>query len=742
MRGACNATAAIPAQMTSMLDELRDEAIGRTLPALFAVSAALLVATACYQDPAKIAVLFLAVFYLAVGVWVLRGESRLAATWLLVAGSASVILLAAHTMALDGAITLLALPVGLAALITSVRSGILAAAACTILLGCAPPSLIRATGDLRLIAGIGLWGTVGLIWLTTRHLLTMMQWSWSSYQQSRSLLEQARDQRLQLKQALADLADANLQLTRVNRLTDGLRQAAEDARRAKEQFVANVSHELRTPLNMVIGFCEMIIQAPESYGGRIPPALLADLKVVLRNSQHLASLIDDVLDLSQVEAGRMALTKERVQIGEIIEAAVTAVRPLFASKRLYLEYEICDDPAILCDRTRIREVLLNLLSNAGRFTERGGVRLVCRQEMGSVVISVTDTGPGISPADQERLFVPYEQLDGSVRRKHGGTGLGLAISKRFVEMHGGRIWLESKEGMGTTFSFCLPIDPPATIGAGPARWLNPEWEYRDLGRRRQAPAWPDRRKALVVETGNSLQRLLARYLGSLEVCSADTIDAAARDLVQQPAQTLVLNAISIGEALAQLDRASLPEGTTAILTAIPDAATAAETLGVAGYLVKPISCQALLATLDGLSLNGKTVLIVDDQAEAQRLFRRMLVSAGRGYRVLRASDGQEALALLHQARPDVVLLDLTMPGMDGFRLLEAKAADPAVRDIPVIVVSARDPTGQPIASNGLAISRVGGLSVSQVLAAIDVLIPILESTWGAGDPVHREASAG
>ena len=246
----------------------------------------------------------------------------------------------------------------------------------------------------------------------------------------------------------------------------------------------------------------------------------------------------------------------------------------------------------------------------------------------------------------------------------------------------------------------------------------------------------------MVETGNSLKRLLPRYLDDVEVSSASTIEAAGRDLAQQPAQTLVFNAISIGEALAQLDRASLPEGATTILTAIPDVATAAETLGVAGYLVKPVSCHVLLATLDGLPLKGKTVLIVDDQAEAQRLFRRMLVSARRGYRVLRASDGQEALALLHQARPDVVLLDLSMPGMDGFRLLEAKAADPAVRDIPVIVVSARDPTGQPIVSNGLAISRVGGLSVSQVLAAIDVLIPILESTWGAGDLGRREAPAG
>ena len=172
---------------------------------------------------------------------------------------------------------------------------------------------------------------------------------------------------------LEDLASANVQLARLNQLAQGMRHAAEDARRAKEEFVANVSHELRTPPNMIVGFSEMMLQAPQTYGKKIPSALLADLAVIQRNSQHLSSLIDDVLDLSQIEVGKMALTKERVAFQEVVQAAVTAVRPLFDSKGLHLKTEVPGDlPLVFCDRTRIREVVLNLLSNAGRFTEHGG----------------------------------------------------------------------------------------------------------------------------------------------------------------------------------------------------------------------------------------------------------------------------------------------------------------------------------------------------------------------------------
>jgi len=248
-------------------------------------------------------------------------------------------------------------------------------------------------------------------------------------------------------------------------------------RRAKEEFVANVSHELRTPLNMIIGFSEMIPELAHVYGVALPPALLSDIAAIRRNSQHLARLVDDVLDLSQVDAGRMALRKEWTSLREIVDEAILAVRALFESKGLSVETQIPSDlPEAFCDSTRIRQVMLNLLSNAGRYVKRGGVQVRVRQEQNELMVTVTDTGPGIAPADQQRLFQPFQQLESSLRHRSGGSGLGLTISKRFVEMHGGKMWLESQVGVGTTFGFSLPVQTPtvpALAEDGALRWFSP-----------------------------------------------------------------------------------------------------------------------------------------------------------------------------------------------------------------------------------------------------------------------------
>ena len=220
------------------------------------------------------------------------------------------------------------------------------------------------------LAGGLLSGSLG--WGATRALYTVTEWSIFSFQQAQQRLDQARNQRLEFKQMQEDLTQANRELARLSDRLKAMYQVAEDARRTKEEFVANVSHELRTPLNMIIGFCEMITNAPQVYGGGLPPALLADITAIQRNSQHLARLVDDVLDLSQVEAGKMVLTREWVNLPEIIDAsALASGRALFESKGLYLHVEVPRDlPWVYCDSTRIRQVMLNLLSNAGRFTQQ------------------------------------------------------------------------------------------------------------------------------------------------------------------------------------------------------------------------------------------------------------------------------------------------------------------------------------------------------------------------------------
>jgi signal transduction histidine kinase/CheY-like chemotaxis protein len=588
------------------------------------------------------------------------------------------------------------------------------------------------------------WSMVGIMAMTYRPVHQITQWSWDHYRQAQSWLQEMGDRQIELKEAFSDLADANLQLTRLNMLAQGLRQEAEDARRAKEQFVAVVSHELRTPLNMIIGFSEMIIQMPAMYGPGISAKLLADLNVILRNAQHLSKLVDDVLDLGQIEAGRMSLTRERISFGEIVELAEDAVRPLYESKGLCLEVEIQEHlPLVYCDPTRIRQVVLNLLSNAGRFTHSGGVRLRAWREEESVVASVTDTGPGIPSETMSRLFQPFQQADGSIRRRYGGTGLGLSISKQFIELHGGEIWVESEIDVGTTFYFRLPIDPPFSAGDDVSRWVNPYLHYEERLRPSRAPVAVVRPRYVVVEAGNALRRFLTRYVDGVEIAPVRDVQEAVQEIKQTPAQALLVND-SAGD-----DRPwswpgpiPMPHGIPIITCSIPDTHNLAGPFGVTDYLVKPVAREVLLKALDRLDLEGKTVLIVDDEPDALRLFRRMLASSGRDYRMYRATDGREAIHILCEQHVDVVLLDLVMPNMDGFRFLAEKNQDPVLRDVPVIVVSARDPMGQPIVSHGLAVTQSGGLSISQLLECVEAITRALSTVRPVGDSGQSERRAG
>jgi CheY-like chemotaxis protein len=475
----------------------------------------------------------------------------------------------------------------------------------------------------------------------------------------------------------------------------------------------------------------MIVERPQAYGRGLPPALLSDLTVVLRNSRHLASLINDVLDLSQIEARQMALTKERVALPELIQEAVDAVRPLFESKSLYLQTALAPDlPLVSCDRTRIREVLLNLLSNAGRFTESGGVVVSAHKSGAEVVVSVADTGPGIAPGDADKVFQPFRQLDGTIRRRHGGSGLGLSISKSFVELHGGQMGLESAPDAGTTFFFSLPLETPASGEASAGRWLNPDWPFLERTRRSLAPLPQVRPRIVVLESGHALHRLLERYMDLAEVVPAASFDDALAALSAVPAHALLINEVSgrehVQDTLGRIaECGGLPYDAPAIICSVPGMPEAASALGVAAYLVKPVAAEALLATLESLGVMAGTIVVADDEPDARRLFWRMLSSAGRGYRVLTAANGREALDLLQAEHPAAVLLDLVMPELDGWQLLAARDADPTLRPIPFLITSARDPTGEPIVSDALTVTRGGGLSLPQLLSCIEAVTAIL-----------------
>jgi signal transduction histidine kinase/CheY-like chemotaxis protein len=735
---------AISAETRATLRQLQEETIGFALPGLYGLGLVLVAGAGSFADPLQGGLPGALLFLVPPLVWATRRINYLASAWSLVGGCLGVCLLVVLWSQLHVALLLLALPIGLAAVFVSLSAGMALAALCTALVWFLGTQGLSVPTPVPVASAVAMWGTLGLIWLLLHPLLTAVQWSQSSYARSNRLLEDARSYQLQLGQTLEDLAESNRQLTRLNTLAQGLRQAAEEARRVKEEFVANVSHELRTPLNMIIGFSEMILQAPEAYGDHIPAPLMADLAVILRNSQHLSKLTDDVLDLSQIEAGQMALTKERVALAELVENAAVAMRPLYASKGLYLHLEVpAELPLVFCDRTRICEVVLNLLSNAGRFTEHGGVQVRAWREKDDLTVSVVDTGPGITAEARDKLFQPFQQVDGSIRRRHGGSGLGLSISKSFVELHGGRMWLESGLAGGAAFRFSLPIDPPAPLTSSVTRWFSPYLQPKERERPPRASGITARPRFVIVETGSALRRLLTRYEENLELVPVRDLEAARSELAGTSAYGLLVNDVAVGDALNTLvGSAVLPYGIPAIVCSVPGVNGAADSLGVAGYMVKPVSRTALLNALEQLPLRGRTVLVVDDEPEVVRLFRRMLASAGREYRVLRAANGRQALSLLRRERPDVMLVDLMMPDMDGYQLLATKNGDPALRPIPVIVISARDPAGHDILSHALAVTRGGGLSVPQVLACIKALTGILSTTAKPGDPAPPESPLG
>ncbi len=568
-----------------------------------------------------------------------------------------------------------------------------------------------------IVAALVIGEVWALRWITEATRQEVYRQLFGYFQRAQALLEEARDQRLALQQVNEDLAEAYRQLAKLNELVRASRLEAEAARRAKEQFVANVSHELRTPLNMIIGFTEMILNSPTAYGAPLPKALLSDIRIVHRNSQHLSQLVNDVLDLSQIEAGQLSLSREWTEAAAIAREAVEAVEPLYRAKGLSLEMEASTTlPPVYCDRLRIRQILLNLLSNAGRFTTSGGVKIAAYVDRDHLVFRVADTGPGIPREKQQKIFEPFQQLDASTRRLHGGSGLGLSISKRLVELHGGKMWLESEEGRGSTFYFSLPLNPLASDLADAARWVNPYAVHEPRARPRVAALPQPQPHILIMEREDVLRRQVQAHLSDAQVKSVSNLEELQAEILAEPPQVVLINDQQVMENRGLIQGVTiLPERAPVVSCYVPGKREACERLNVMEYLVKPITSEALLAAARRVAPPAGCLLVVEDDPEMARLIARQLGSAAEGYRILRAAEGARALAMMRERRPDAVFLDLGLPDQDGYEVLREKDADPALRTIPVVIVSARDPWGQPVVTNRLRVELAGGLSARDVI---------------------------
>ncbi|HYO45569.1 MAG TPA: GAF domain-containing protein [Gemmatimonadota bacterium] len=469
------------------------------------------------------------------------------------------------------------------------------------------------------------------------------------------------------------------------------RREAEGASRSKSQFLANMSHELRTPLNAIIGYSEMLVEEAEDTGNE---AMLADLGKIHSAGRHLLSLINDILDLSKIEAGKMDLYVEEFALAPVIEDVVSTVKPLAEKSGARLEVVGLGDLGTMrSDVTRIRQVLLNLLSNACKFTQGGTVRLTVAREAGEggewLRFLVSDDGIGMTPDQLERLFQAFTQASASTSARFGGTGLGLAISRQFCRMMGGDIQVVSEEGAGSTFTVRLPAVTPTRV---------PEAAPGYVADADEAPSGSVAGTVLVVDDEPTARELMARHLrragyqvveaadgrAGLEAARACRPDVITLDvLMPQMDGWAVLKELKSDPALADIP---------VIMATITDERNLGIALGASEYLTKPIDRERLAAILARYSRADapRRVLVVEDDEAARALIRRALEAEG--WEVDEAENGRVALERLAETEPALVLLDLMMPEMDGFEFLETLrgGADPS--GVPVVVITAKELT--------------------------------------------------
>ena len=682
---------------------------------LLMLSMALALGARLLPEPAKATtfVPYLASF-LALA-WLLESWKPRFSRWLLVTGLLASAHIMAEWFALPSATVLAALPVALAAPLIGVYAGfVLAGAETATLLLLWFSGRVEGFG-LVTVTLIATWLVCGLMAATQKPVSELAGWSLTNFQRARALLDEARDRQAELKEALDALAHANRQLALTYDKLAAARLLAEEARRTKAAFVANVSHEFRTPLNMIVGLVDMILKAPNLYGEELPPSLLKDLEIVGRNCEHLSSMINDVLDLSRIESGRPSLHRESVCLPDVIEEALAVVRSLTEKRGLDLQAIVPDDlPEVYCDRTRIRQVILNFVSNAARFTERGGITVQAAGDDGFVTVSVTDTGPGISPEEARRIFEPFYQGSTLVRRQGNGTGLGLSISKQFVELHGGTMWMESQVGAGSTFAFRLPASPPLEPTSPPERWLTEGWVER-----RTSPSLLEAKlgqRFVLCDATGELEPLFSHCDDQGEYVPTQGLEQAVAEMRRSPAQALVINHAPMDELWRRMIRARQELPDTPILGCVlPPKAELALAAGAAGYLLKPVTREDLMRALTTLGRPVREVLLVDDDPDVLALFTRMIETSDHTARVRTAPSGQQALAEARRQAPDVVLLDILMPNQDGWQTLEAFQEEDALRGVPIIIVSAQDPQDQPAQSEWLLATIGGGLPISKVL---------------------------
>jgi signal transduction histidine kinase/CheY-like chemotaxis protein len=491
-----------------------------------------------------------------------------------------------------------------------------------------------------------------------------------------------------MSRALAVFRDNAREIRSAREAAEEARAAAEEASRTKSAFLANMSHELRTPLNAIIGYSEMLLEDAVDRGDA---ASEADLRKIETSGKHLLGLINDILDLSKIEAGRVETYLEPVEVAKLVGDIRPLIEPLIAKNGNTLTLDCAADLGVITtDVTKLRQSLLNLLSNAAKFTKAGEVSLRARRETAAdgthwMVFRVTDSGIGMTPEQIGRLFQAFTQADSSTTRNFGGTGLGLTITRHFCTMLGGGVDVESTPGVGSTFTIRLPLGGPAAQAPAAA------------GERPVISGSASGATVLVVDDDPVVHDLLAATLAkegyrvvharngaeALQFAREHQPDAITLDVMMpQIDGWTVLSALKSDPQLARIP---------IIMLTMIDNRGLGFALGASEYMTKPIDrarLASLLARFAG-QRSRELVLVVDDDADVRAIVRASV--EGAGLAVAEAANGREALEQIADGlRPALVLLDLMMPEVDGFAFLDAIRADPALAGLPVVILTAKE----------------------------------------------------